>query len=320
MSLIQTQPWEVRLLLAAEEAFHSHTGSIKVKADSSALADAYRHCDAITRCHSRTFYMASALLPLEKRRAARALYAFCRITDDIVDAPDTTAIQKQISLQNWQAQVMNNYPHVGQPVCLAWADTRARFNIPHGYASQLIEGVARDISQTRYANFAELAEYAYGVASTVGLMAMYITGFEGEDALPYAVRLGVALQITNILRDIGEDARNGRIYLPQDELAAFGVTETDIMNGVITPQWRRFMAFQIERNRLLYRESLPGITLLDRDGRFAIAAAARLYESILQDIEAHDYDVFARRASVSTIGKIRRLPFIWWQSRHAGRI
>lgn len=320
MSLIQTQPWEVRLLLAAEEAFHSHTGGIKVKADSSALAAAYRQCALITRQHSRTFYMASALLPPEKRQAARALYAFCRITDDIVDAPSQIPSQKHMTLRAWQEQVMSNNPHAGQPVCLAWADTRARFNIPHGYASQLIEGVARDISQTRYANFAELAEYAYGVASTVGLMAMYITGFQGEDALPYAVRLGVALQVTNILRDVGEDARNGRIYLPQDELARFGVNENDILQGKITPQWQQFMAFQIERNRQLYHESLPGIALLDRDGRFAIAAAARLYEAILQDIECSNYDVFTRRASVSTLGKIRRLPSIWWQSQTTTRV
>lgn len=202
-----------------------------------------------------------------------------------------------------------------QPVALAWAEARSRFAIPRGYAQQLIEGVARDLVQTRYANFDQLAEYAYGVASTVGLMAMHITGYSSDRAIPYAVKLGVALQLTNILRDVAEDYRNGRLYLPQDELSAYNLSERDIEDGVVDDRWRAFMRFQVERTRRLYDEAQPGIALLDADGRFAIAAASTLYRAILDDIEAHDYNVFLRRAHLSLGGKLRRLPAIWWMSR-----
>jgi phytoene synthase len=199
-------------------------------------------------------------------------------------------------------------------VAVAWADTRARFHIPRRYAEQLIEGVERDISQSRYQTFDDLAAYCYSVASTVGFMSMHIIGFEDREAIPYALKMGVALQLTNILRDVGEDWRNGRIYLPQDELALFGLSEDDFTLGKPTENWRNFIKFQIDRNRRLYRESMPGIGLLDPDGRFAIAAAAELYQAILDDIEAHNGDVFNRRAYVSKWGKIRRLPGIWWRT------
>ncbi|MEM8861839.1 MAG: squalene/phytoene synthase family protein, partial [Chloroflexota bacterium] len=191
----------------------------------------------------------------------------------------------------------------------------ARFNIPLRFAEQLIDGVLQDMNINRYYSFDELASYSYGVASTVGLMSMHITGFSGQEAIPYAIRLGVALQLTNILRDVGEDWRNGRIYLPIEELEAFGLNEQDIAAGKVSDRWRRFMKFQIFRNRQLYRDAAPGIKMLDKDGRFAIAASAGLYEAILQDIEKHDYDVFSRRSYVSTFGKLSRLPKIWMKSR-----
>lgn len=314
MRLIQSQPWEVQLLVAAQEAFDSQALFQKVQADGSVLQAAYAYCKEITHHHSRTFYLASALLPKDKRQAVRALYAFCRITDDIIDEADNDQMRAD-NLLRWRDNVLSNCPMADMPICLAWADAQAKFNIPRGYAQQLIDGVMQDLDQTRYETFEDLAEYSYGVASTVGLMAMHIIGFAGEDALPYAIRLGVALQITNILRDVGEDWRNGRIYLPQDELRAFGITEQDIANGRVTDNWRKFMAFQIERNRRLYEESIEGVQLLDKDGRLAITAAARLYQAILEDIEAHDYNVFNRRSRVSAFGKLRRLPRIWWQSR-----
>src|SRR5690606_25398830 len=245
--LITSQPWEMRLLLSAQEALKSQASCHAVKADSELLKSAYEHCEAITYQHSRTFFLASGLLPKEKRLAARALYAFCRITDDIVDEPNASVQSRQLSLNDWRDTIMAEHPSHESKAALAWADTRAKFQIPHGYATQLIEGCERDIAQTRYETFGDLADYAYGVASTVGLMAMHIVGFEGEEALPYAVKLGVALQITNILRDIAEDWENGRLYLPQDELAAFGLTEVDIARGLVTDNWRKFMAFQIER-------------------------------------------------------------------------
>lgn len=314
MSLQLHQAWEYRLIAWAEEALKTQTPDRAITTSQDVLQAAYAHCDAITRLHSKTFHLASSLLPEHKQRAARALYAFCRVTDDIVDcATDVEASAE--TLAQWRDCIAQTCPPENDLVAYAWADARANFNIPRGYAEQLINGVSRDLSKKRYDTFDELAEYAYGVASTVGLMAMHIIGFRDESALPYAVRLGVALQITNILRDVAEDWRVGRLYLPLEELHAFGLDETDIERGIVSDRWRDFMRMQIERNRKLYDESWQGIALLDRDGSFAIAAAAGLYRDILTDIERHDYDVFSRRAHLSTWGKLRRLPKIWWQAR-----
>lgn len=323
LQLQQPQTWETTLLAWAVTAMDTHRPSEKVRVEAADLDAAYATCAEITRQHSRTFYLASGLLPLEKRRAARALYAFCRVTDNLVDETGVpgriTNEDRRAALETWRQIIRDPHPPADQPVALAWADARARFGIPTGYAEQLIDGVARDLDKTRYASFDELAAYAYGVASTVGLMAMHIIGFAGEHALPYAVKLGVALQLTNILRDVGEDWRAGRVYLPQDELAAFGLTEDDIAIGRTDRRWRAFMQFQIARNRRLYVEGLPGVALLNPEGRFAITAAADLYQAILCDIEAHDHNVFNRRAHVGTAGKARRLPRIWWRSRRLGQ-
>ena len=149
------------------------------------------------------------------------------------------------------------------------------------------------------------------MASTVGLMAMHVIGFSTARAIPCAIRLGVALQITNILRDVAEDWRAGRLYLPLEDLEAFSLGEDDIAAGQVTPSWRAFMRFSIDRNRRFCDEAWPGIAMLDPDGRFAIGAAAELYRGILDDIEAHGYDVFRRRAFVGRWRKLQRLPAIW---------
>jgi phytoene synthase len=307
-----TYPWEQRLLEWAYEAFESPAASEALKAEELILRQAYQHCRTMIKAHSRTFYLASALLPAPKRRAVRALYAFCRISDDMVDC---SCGDPQAGLEAWRRRALAARPRNDDLIALAWADARTRYSIPVGYAKQLIEGVGRDLVTNRYATFEDLTEYCYGVAATVGLMVMHIIGFSGQEAIPYAVKLGVALQLSNILRDVGEDWRAGRLYLPQEELSDFGLTEADIEVGSVDHRWRDFMRFQIQRNRRLYAEAAPGIALLDPDGRFAIAAAAELYRAILEDIEAHDGDVFSRRAYVSTWGKLRRLPGIWWRSR-----
>ena len=149
-------------------------------------------------------------------------------------------------------------------------------------------------------------------------MAMHIIGFAGPEAVPYAVKLGVALQLTNILRDVAEDWTAGRLYLPQEELDRFSLSEADIHEQRIDDRWRAFMRFQIDRVRKLYVESLPGVQMLHPDGRFAIAAAAELYRGILNDIELHEMDTFTRRAYVSTGGKLIRLPGIWWRAKVKG--
>jgi phytoene synthase len=310
---LQTHAWEHALLSMAHDAQHSHESHKRLKIDAVRLDEAYRHCEALIAEHSRSFHLASSLLPAQKRRAVRALYAFCRKTDDIVDRSQGNGAE---ILATWRQQVLTTSPVENDLIAVAWVDTRLRHGVPVRYAEQLIDGVARDLGEVRYENFDRLAAYCYGVASTVGLMSMHIIGFAGQHAIPYAIKLGVALQITNILRDVAEDWRAGRLYLPQADLAMFDLAEGDVATGVatgvVTERWRRFMQYQIARNRRLYQEAVPGLRLLDPDGRFAIAAAAELYSAILNDIEAHDYDVFGRRAHVSTWGKLRRLPGIWW--------
>ena len=313
MATVYPQIWERTLLPLAYEAEHRAVTPTPVPVSDTNLLDrAYAYCDTITSTHSRTFYLATGLLPPRKRRAMRALYAFCRLSDDIVDCSQENA---EGSLAAWRRKVLVPAPPRGDLIAMAWADARLRYQIPQRYAEQLVDGVGRDLCQKRYRTFEEVVTYAYGVASTVGLMSMHIIGFAGEQAIPYAIKLGVALQITNILRDIEEDWCTGRVYLPMDELIAYGLSEADLVRKQVDDRWRAFLRFQIERNRRLYNEARPGIALLHRDGRFAVAAASDLYRAILNDIEAHDYDVFNRRAHVSAWGKLRRLPGIWWRNR-----
>lgn len=319
---MQAQPaWESMLLDWANAALRSAVPQLHARHDGDALAQAYAYCEAMTRRHSKTFYAASGLLPREQRRAVRALYAFCRVTDDIVDWAGGGRGGVRQALDDWRARTLDPHPSASDPVALAWAETRARFAIPGGYAEQLIEGVARDLFTHRYESFEDLATYSYGVASTVGLMAMHIIGFRDCRALPYAVKLGVALQLTNILRDVNEDWARGRLYLPLDELADYGLSDADVgamaLSGAVDTRWRRFMAFQIARTRRLYAEAYPGIGYLDPSGRFAIGAAAELYCAILRRIERRGYNVFSGRAHTSTVEKVARLPRIWWRSRRA---
>jgi phytoene synthase len=279
--------------------------------DEDSLSRAYQLCAKITYQHSKTFYLTSSLLDAESQKATRALYAFCRVSDNIADDETENRLAK---LRIWRQRSLAENPPIDDLVSLAWADTRVRYSIPREYAEQLLEGVAQDLTKTRYENFDELAHYCYGVASTVGLMTMHIIGFSGLEAIPYAIKLGVALQLTNILRDVGEDWERGRLYLPQDELYAYGLCEDDIAAGEVNENWRAFMRFQIERARKLYAESIPGIALLGRKGQFAIMASAELYRGILREIERNEYDVFNQRAYVSTREKFSRLPGIWWRT------
>jgi phytoene synthase len=208
---------------------------------------------------------------------------------------------------------MQKTPRVNDPVAIAWADSRKNFNIPSKYGYQLLDGVEQDINFKKYKDFSELSEYCYGVASTVGLMSMYITGFDGEHAIPYAIKLGVALQLTNILRDIAEDYKMGRVYLPQDELDEYGIEDRHLRDGIVDDKWRKFMQFQIARTRALYVEALPGIALLDASGRLPIAAAAIFYRGILDKIEELEYNIFKSRAQLSKWEKVGMIPRIWYE-------
>ena len=311
--------WEHTLIDWAYEGLNGPPIAECGSVSAPALRKAYGVCRGVTRAHSRTFYLASGLLSPAKRWAVRALYALCRITDDLVDAPTTAAPVD--ALGEWRRRVLEGRPTPANAVVTAWINTQSTYHIPRRYTEQLFDGVQRDLAQSRYDTFDDLAAYCYGVASTVGLMAMHIVGFEGPHAIPYAVRLGVALQLTNILRDIGEDWRAGRLYLPREELEHFGVAEEDIASARIDERWQALMRFEIDRVRTLYAAALPGVGLLHPDGRLAIAAAAELYQAILDDIEEHAFDVFARLAHTASWEKLQRLPGIWWRARlgYAGR-
>jgi 15-cis-phytoene synthase len=299
-----TQTWEKRLVGMAQGAWEAagHPSDREDCSDEDLLLEqAYQYCTKMTAAHSRSFYTASALLPREKRRAVRALYAFCREADDIVDEEPAS---RQEALRRLRAKSTASPTACDDLVGLAWADVRQRCSIPAVYARQLLEGVEQDLYPQRYQTFEDLSVYCYRVASTVGLMSMHIIGFQRLEAIAYAIKLGVALQITNILRDIGEDWRSGRLYLPLDELRFFDLEEEDLDQACLDGRWERFMRFQIARARRIYREASPGIALLNPDGRFAVSAAAKLYEGILAAIEANGYDVFSKRAYVKTPQRI----------------
>jgi phytoene synthase len=315
---MRLESWENRLITLAyaplEDWTSEHTYSPE---DSPTLDLAYSTCEEITAEHSATFHLASSLLAGEQKRAMRALYAFCRVSDDLIDKSQglgDPGISEVTRFELWRQLSLSDNPPQDNLVAAAWTDTRLRFNIPCQYAEQLLDGVARDLEVSRYDTFTELAGYCYSVASTVGLMSMHIVGYKDKSAIPYAVKLGVALQLTNILRDVARDWQIGRLYLPQEELAAFNITEADIAAGNNDHRWHAFMTFQIARARQLYDEAMPGLVLLERRGRVAVAAAAELYRAILDDIEAHNYDVFTRRAYISNRRKVLRIPGIWWRS------
>lgn len=303
--------WDREILHLAFEAFESERVQSGQEVERGVAA-----AEHITRDNSKSFYLASGLLPEAKRRAARVLYAFCRLTDDLIDeAGDDAAV----GMAAWRERALAPHPPPDDPILIAWHDVRARHRIPIGYARQLIDGVSLDLHRTRYETFEDLARYCYGVASTVGLMAMHIIGFRDHSAIPYAVKLGVALQLTNILRDVGEDMRQGRIYLPQEDLERFGYAEADLQNAVIDDRLRALMDFEIARAHALYDESWDGIRLLSADGRLAIAAAADLYREILGKIVKNGYDVFSRRAHTTAAEKLGRLPRLWWNVRQWDR-
>lgn len=275
--------------------------------DTLQRAPDWERCEAITRHHGRTFYFASRCLPRAQRQAVVATYAFCRIADDIVDNSDASDREDAIrNLEAWEREIA----HPVHPVAIAFAVARDRFRIPEEPIHELMDGVRMDLDTGRYSSWDGLSSYCYHVAGTVGLMVAPILGCSSEEAMPHAADLGIAMQLTNILRDVGEDARRGRIYLPLDEIAAFGCTETAILAGEPEPGFPSLMQFQIARARHLYASAHRGIPALDAYGRFTTLVAHNLYARILNEIEANHYDVFGRRAHISTKRKILSLPKI----------
>ncbi len=276
-------------------------------ADTPSLASCYRLCHQLTRQHSKSFFFSTQFLPADKRRAVRALYAFCRVSDDVVDMATSDPAR---ALAAWVRQVRAPVPPAHNRVLIAWHDTRTRYHLAPSLIDELLAGIAMDLTINRYSTFADLWLYCYRVASVVGLLSMGIIG-AADGAEPYAIKLGVALQLTNILRDIGEDAQRGRIYLPQEDLQRFDLTDADILAGTCDERFRALMRFEIARTHQLYDESWPGIALLPPDSRLAVGAAARIYRGILNRITELDYNVFQQRAYLSGWDKVLLLPGIW---------
>lgn len=315
----------------------SATKPHQTDSESAELKKAYRYCREITRTHAKSFYFAAKFLPLDKRPAIYALYALCRSIDDAVDESGIeNEAQAAGAIENWQAKLdevysqQENYESVSKNssppppttddgqnlVLLAWRDLLQNYKIPQDLPLELMKGVLMDTHIKRYETFAELYVYCYRVASTVGLMSSEIFGYAGgEKTLKYAEALGIAMQMTNILRDVAEDAAMERIYLPQEDLRKFEVTEQQIFEGKTDENFIRLMKFEIERARRFYQDAEKGISFLSRDARFAVLLAHRFYAKILDEIERQNYDVFKRRAHTNFSQKIFSLPRIWFEWR-----
>jgi phytoene synthase len=281
-------------------------------ARGEALQRAYDVSTRITKEYSKSFYFSSLLLPPAKRQAVHALYAFCRLSDNIVDAASEHAHEE---LAAWRAKAFRTANEQHDNVLLAWADTRERFAVPGRYAEELLDGMEMDLTIPVYETWEQLERYCYCVASTVGLMSMHITGYGDPRARDYAIKLGVALQLTNILRDVGEDAARGRVYLPRVDIEQFGLSYADFCHGTVDTRFKALMEFEIQRAERLYDESWAGIALLSPDSRLSVATAAVVYRGILNQIRRIDYDVYAQRAHLGLRGKLTRLPSIWWRTR-----
>lgn len=274
---------------------------------------AFEQVKALTRENSKTFHFATGLLPKRKRQAIRALYAFCRRTDDLVDKKDAALAD----VEAWREQVRKPLADQDDPLLRVWTLTREAFGVDTRYEEELIDGVAMDIGFRPYETWDDLESYCYRVASTVGLLSMPIIGLADgitpDKAVPYAIKLGIALQLTNILRDVGDDLNRGRIYFPLEDLAQFGLTLRDIENQTCDERFIALMKFEISRARDLYVQALPGIAMLHPSAQPAVGAAALVYRAILDEIEAIDYRVYDQRAYTSSFKKLTMLPSILWQ-------
>jgi len=272
------------------------------------LICSYEQCKIYTRNYAKSFYFTSFLLPKEKRNAAYAIYTFCRYTDNIVDSYKSNGInidEKFEEQKKFLDVVYSSTEFAGENFS-AFAETVRKYNITKHYFLELIDGVRMDTQKKRYATFAELENYCYKVASVVGLIMTEIFGYSHKAALPYAEYLGKAMQLTNILRDIYEDYLMDRVYIPQNELAAFEYSENDIGNKVVNENFALMMKFNIERARAYYELATHGIPYLTNDGsRTTVVLMYKIYSGILTEIENHDYDVLSQRRFVSTAEKVR---------------
>lgn len=254
----------------------------------------YAHCVSVARHRARNFYWSFILLPREKRRAMCAIYAFMRECDDLSDGERASAA----AMREWRADLDRTLAGEGaaHPLWPALLDTVTRYRIPHHYLHEMIDGVQSDLTEHEFETFDELYRYCYLVASVVGLTIIHIFGFDSPAALPLAEKCGIAFQLTNIIRDVGEDQQQGRVYLPREEMRRFGVKplEKD------SPELRRLLADLAARARSYYDESRPLLTLIHRDSRASLWALMEIYRRLLDRIDNAGYDVLSRRIRLSS--------------------
>jgi phytoene synthase len=280
--------------------------------DSAQLAAAYRYCRRLNAQHGKTFFLATGLLPAVKRPAVHALYGFARFADDIVDqAPaDGVVTERLADLQDEVERALHGHANstaIRHPVVRALADTVHRYDIDTSYITDFLTAMASDLTVTRYPTFADLDRYMWGSASVIGLQLLPILGVVGErePAEIYASHLGVAFQLTNFIRDIGEDYRRGRIYLPEQSLSEHGVQPSMLGTDHCCIEVKALVAAEIERARGFYRRAEPGIDLLAPDARDCVRTAFTLYGDILTEIEHREYEVLATRAIVGNRRRLR---------------
>ena len=273
------------------------------------LRASYEECKRLNSLHGKTYYLATLLLPAHKRPFVHALYGFARYADEIVDdlASTLSDQEKTEHLKSWGDSVLASIAtgistdHVGA----ALIDTVRRFNIPQQHFVDFLHSMTMDLTVGSYKTYDDLMEYVYGSAAVIGLEMVPILGPLSEGAYEPAKKLGIAFQLANFIRDVGEDLDRGRIYLPLDELAQFGVDKEMLYARKLTPQIIAALKFQIERVRQLQREAAPGIELLEASSRPCISAASTLYCGIVDEVEKIGYDVFNKRAKTSTARRIR---------------
>ena len=274
-----------------------------------ALRASYAECKRLNSLHGKTYYLATLLLPPAKRPFVHALYGFARYADEIVDdlASTLSPQEKADVLRTWSSGVLSDLSagKSNDAVGAALVDTVSRFNIPHQYFVDFLHSMEMDLTVSTYANYEALSEYVYGSAAVIGLEMVSILGALSDDAYESAKKLGIAFQLANFIRDVGEDLDRGRIYLPLDELAAHGVTEEMLYKRVLTPEIIAALKFQIARVRQLQTAAAPGIDLLQPTSRPCIRAASELYCGIVDEVEAIGYDIFNKRAKTSTARRIR---------------
>jgi len=259
----------------------------------------YLLCRSILEEHAKTFYFASKNLPENKKRGFWAVYAFCRKTDDIIDEGTENIDERRKKLNNWKESLLraHNGTTSQNGIIRAFVHTMNMYQIPLSLPLKLIKGVETDSYKVKIESFSKLKEYCFSVASVVGLMLLYVMESNLKKASKYAISLGIAMQLTNILRDIAEDARMGRFYLPKTELQSFGLDHSDLraaLSGDKMIRFRRFLKFQIKRARNYYRKAMGGIKYLPKELQMTILMASRLYSKILDKIEKNNYDISRR--------------------------